>query len=60
MDSKFLVVYTYLELEADLWILNRDEPWPGIVQETVETKSKKTKMRIMNVKKRRKTLKCMC
>jgi hypothetical protein len=40
MHSKFLV-YTKPELEADLWILDRDETWPGSVQETGETKTKK-------------------
>lgn len=36
MHSKFLV-YAELEYEADLWILDRDEPWPGSVQKTGET-----------------------
>ena len=27
--------------KANLWILDRDEPWPGWVQETGETKKKK-------------------
>lgn len=52
MHSKFLI-YTKPELVADLWILDRDETWPGSVQETGETNTKKTDMNVKGHKRLR-------
>lgn len=52
MHSKF-IIYTKPELVADLWILDRDETWPGSVQETGETNTKKTDMNVKGHKRLR-------